>query len=85
MNRLEVEDGSNATGVEEILAYAEVAGSAALPTPHVRQRMFDGHALPQLRPALRRLLAFPHLLQQAVLISFVLNNKTTQVENRKIK
>jgi hypothetical protein len=30
----------------------------------MRQGMFHGHTLPQLRPSLRRLLAFPQLLQQ---------------------
>ena len=40
------------------------AGSATLPTANVRQGMFDSHALPHLRPSLRRLLTFMRLLQQ---------------------
>jgi hypothetical protein len=35
-----------------------------LPPSHVRQGMFDGHALPPLGTPLRRLLAFPQLLPQ---------------------
>ena len=50
--------------IKHILPDATVAGAATLPTSNVRQGMFDGHTLPQLRPSLRRLLAFPQLLQQ---------------------
>ena len=53
--------------ITHILSNATVAGAAALPMAPVRQGMFDGHALPQLRTPLRRLLAFPHLLQQGVI------------------
>jgi hypothetical protein len=50
--------------IKHILADATVAGAATLPMAHVRQGMFDGHALPQLRTSLRCLLAFAQLLQQ---------------------
>src|SRR4029434_3278675 len=51
--------------IKHILSDAPVAGAAPLPTSYMRQGMFDGHALPQLRTPLRRLLAFPQLLQQS--------------------
>src|SRR5215813_15172570 len=50
--------------IKHIFAHSTVAGAAALPVPNVRQGMFHGHTLPQLRTPLRRLLAFPQLVQQ---------------------
>jgi hypothetical protein len=50
--------------IKHILPDSAVAGTAAVPMAHVRQGMFDGHTLAQLRPPLRRLLAFTQLLQQ---------------------
>jgi hypothetical protein len=47
--------------IKHILPDATVTRSAALPTPHMCQGMLYGHALPQLRPSLRRLLAFTQL------------------------
>ena len=38
--------------IKHILPDPTVAGAVALPTSHVRQGMFDGHALPQLRTSL---------------------------------
>ena len=51
--------------IKHIFPDATVAGAAALPMSHVCQGMFHRHTLTQLRPTLRRLLAFPQLLQQA--------------------
>src|SRR5215831_10027079 len=53
--------------IKHILPDATVASATALPPPHMCQGMFDGHALPQLRPSLRRLLAFAQLLQQGLI------------------
>src|SRR5262249_3920890 len=50
--------------IKHILPDAPVTRSAALPMSHVCQGMLYGHALAQLGPSLRRLLAFPQLLQQ---------------------
>src|SRR5262245_21488418 len=49
---------------KHILSDATGAGAATLPMAHVRQSMFDGHALPPLRTSLRCLLAFAPLLHQ---------------------
>src|SRR5215510_10704757 len=56
-------DGTSSQ-IKHILPDTTVTCSAALPTAHVCQRMFDGYTLPQLRSSLWRLLAFPQLLQQ---------------------
>src|SRR5215475_9475253 len=50
--------------IKDVLPHPTVASTSALPTSHVRQGMFDGHALPQFGPSLRRLLTFAQLLQQ---------------------
>jgi hypothetical protein len=50
--------------IKHILADSTVTGASALPVPDVRQGMFHGHTLPQLRPPLRRLLTFPQCLPQ---------------------
>ena len=55
---------STSLQIKHILSNATVAGAAPLVHGYMRQGMFDGHALPQLHPSLRRLLAFPQLLQQ---------------------
>src|SRR5262245_33706810 len=55
---------STPSQIKHILAYATVASASALPVPDVRQGMFHGHTLPQLRTPLWRLLTFPQLLQQ---------------------
>src|SRR5512145_3478936 len=54
---------STPSQLNHILAHSPVAGASALPGPDVRQSMLHGSTLPQLRTALRCLLAFPHLLQ----------------------
>jgi hypothetical protein len=61
---MQIMHDSTSPQIKDILPDSTVAGAAALPPSNVRQGMFDGHALPQLRPPLRRLLAFPQLLQQ---------------------
>src|SRR5215510_6782659 len=53
--------------IQDILPDATVAGAAALPTAHMGQGLFDGHALPPLRPSRRRRLAFPPLLHPGVI------------------
>ena len=55
---------STAPQIKHILPDAPVTRSAALPMSHVCQGMLYSHAFPQLRLSLRRLLAFPQLLQQ---------------------
>src|SRR5499427_2949589 len=61
---MQIMHDSTSPQIKHILPDPTVAGAVALPTSHVRQGMFDGHALPQLGTPLRRLLAFPQLLQQ---------------------
>jgi hypothetical protein len=55
---------STAPQIKHILPDSTVAGAAVLPTANVRQRMLDGHALPQLCTSLWCLLTFPPLLRQ---------------------
>src|SRR5215510_15024121 len=62
---MQIMHNRTAPQIKHILPHPTVAGTAALPTSHVRQGMLDRHALPQLGTPLRRLLAFPQLLQQS--------------------
>src|SRR5262245_54181385 len=64
---MQIMHDSTAPQIKHILPDATVAGATTLPTANMRQRMFDGHALPQLCTSLRRLLAFPQRLQQGFL------------------
>src|SRR5215475_10778268 len=50
--------------IKYVLPHPTVASTSALPVPNVRQGVFHRHALAQPRASLRRLLAFPQLLQQ---------------------
>src|SRR6476660_2163106 len=50
--------------IKHMLAHPPVAGASALPASDVRQGVFHGYPLAQLRTPLRRLLAFAQLLQQ---------------------
>lgn len=52
------------TQVEKVLAHAHIARAVALPVADVRQRVLHPYPLSELRPALRRLLAFPQLLKE---------------------
>src|SRR4051794_21978662 len=61
---MQIMHDSTSPQIKHILPDAPVTRSAALPMSHVCQGMLYGHALPQLRPSLRRLLTFPQLLQQ---------------------
>src|SRR5262245_52969326 len=61
---MQIMHDSTSSQIKHILPDAPVTRSAALPMSHVCQGMLDGHALPQLHPSLRRLLAVPQLLQQ---------------------
>jgi hypothetical protein len=60
---MQIMHDSTSTQIKNILPDATVAGAMALPIFHVRQGMCDADTLPQLCTSLRRLLAFPQLLQ----------------------
>src|SRR5512145_3293266 len=61
---MQIMHDSTSPQIKHILPDPTIASAVALPPSHLRQGMFDGHALPQLGTPLRRLLAFPQLLQQ---------------------
>jgi hypothetical protein len=61
---MQIMHNCTAPQIKHILPDATVAGATALPAPHMCQGMFHGYALAQLRPPLRRALAFTQLLQQ---------------------
>src|SRR5215475_3693532 len=61
---MQIMHNRTSTQIKDVFPDPAVAGAAALPVPNMRQGMFHGHALAQLRSPLRRALAFAQLLQQ---------------------
>src|SRR5262249_49354322 len=60
-------NNGRAPQVKEVLAQAPVAGTPALPVPHMRKCVLDRDALPQFCPALGRLLPRPQLAQEPLI------------------
>src|SRR5215510_15528714 len=60
---MQIMHNRTSTQIKDVFPDPAVAGAAALPGPNMRQGMFYGHALAQLRSPLRRALAFAQLLQ----------------------
>src|SRR5262249_20657983 len=65
---MQIMHDSTPTQIKDIFPDPAVAGAAALPTSNLCQGMFHGYALAQLRPPLRRALAFAQLLQQGFIV-----------------
>ena len=64
---MQVVDESTPAQVEEILAYATVAGTSALPPANMREGMFHCHPLTQAGPSLRGLLTLSQFDEQGFL------------------
>jgi hypothetical protein len=61
---VQIVDDSASPQVEQILAYAPIAGALSLPSTDMRERMLNGDPLAQFLAALRRLLSLAQFDQE---------------------